>query len=371
MISVYSRAMKILLICWLFGPVCCEFWLQILHTNDLHARFDETDVHGASCTDDLSIRNQCYGGFARLKRAIDVAVEEANAVDIPSINLNGGDTFEACNGTSVQWQIVAKFVDHMEFDAMALGNHEFQDGVDDLVSYLKSIRTPAVCCNLNKTADRRLDLPVLKPSRVLTVRDRKIGIIGYVTPRATQMVDNKDLILSEVPCVRAEARRLKANGVDIIIALGHSGFAVDQQIAAAVEEVSLVVGGHSHVLLYNPPNKGPSIEVPAFSYPTIVTQKSGRMVPVVQAFAYSKYLGKLLVRFDDDGGVLTASGNPLLLDGSIAKDPQIDDHVSEWSDSIKQLYSWFKVYTRRPIFKLNFRLGRLELNRRIMAESHS
>lgn len=54
-------------------------------------------------------------------------------------------------------------------------------------------------------------------------------------------------------------------------------------------------------------------------YPTIVTQKSGKIVPIVQAYAYSKYLGKLLVEFDEEGKVLTATGNTQLLDYTVKK----------------------------------------------------
>lgn len=67
------------------------------------------------------------------------------------------------------------------------------------------------------------------------------------------MSDTENLkIFSEIPYIRAEARRLKADGVKIIIALGHSGFDKDVQIATEVDEISVVVGGHSHSLLYTP-----------------------------------------------------------------------------------------------------------------------
>lgn len=57
-------------------------------------------------------------------------------------------------------------------------------------------------------------------------------------------------ILPEIPAVDAEAKRLKAKGVDIIIALGHSGFEADVEIAKHVEDIDLVIGGHSNTFLY-------------------------------------------------------------------------------------------------------------------------
>lgn len=65
------------------------------------------------------------------------------------------------------------------------------------------------------------------------------------------------------------------------------------------------------------PGTPPSSEVPAGPYPFMVTSLDGRKVPVVQAYAFGKYLGFLKVTFDQDGHVTSATGNPILLDGSV------------------------------------------------------
>ena len=89
----------------------------------------------------------------------------------------------------------------------------------------------------------------------------------------------------------AEAANLKSKGVNILIALGHSGYDMDKKIAENCPDIDVVVGGHSNTFLYN--GKQPDAEPIEGPYPTIVTQKSGKKVPVVQAFAYTKYLGYL------------------------------------------------------------------------------
>lgn len=86
---------------------------------------------------------------------------------------------------------------------------------------------------------------------------------------------------------------------------------------------NIVVDGY-HVFLINLRtyaylDKPPSVEQPRSEYPTMVTQKSGKKVPVVQAYAYCKYLGKLMVDFDDEGNVLAATGNPQILDSAVQK----------------------------------------------------
>lgn len=88
-----------------------------------------------------------------------------------------------------------------------------------------------------------------------------------------------------------EAKALKNKGVNIIIALGHSGYDVDKEIAAKCPLVDVVIGGHSNTFLYT--GEQPDIEPIDGPYPTVVQQSSGKQVPIVQAYAFTKYLGEL------------------------------------------------------------------------------
>ena len=63
----------------------------------------------------------------------------------------------------------------------------------------------------------------------------------------------------------------------------------------------------------------PSSETPAGDYPHVITKDNGKTALCVQAFTYTKYLGNLTVTFDDAGDVTEWSGNPILLDDSVAK----------------------------------------------------
>lgn len=143
-------------------------------------------------------------------------------------------------------------------------------------------------------------------------------------------------ILDEIEGVRAEAERLKSQGIDILIAVGHAGYLKDMEIAEKVPDIDVVVGGHTNTFLYNGIprrssrliqdlivfffiNEGdpPSVEEPQGSYPTVVQQSSGKKVPVVQAYAFGKYLGNLMVTFNDQGEVTSWSGLPILLDKTV------------------------------------------------------
>ncbi|KAK7906621.1 hypothetical protein WMY93_015233 [Mugilogobius chulae] len=141
----------------------------------------------------------------------------------------------------------------------------------------------------------------------------------------------------ELAALQTQVDKLQTLGVNKIIALGHSGFTVDKEIARSVRGVDVVIGGHTNTFLYT--GAPPSVEVPAGPYPVWIRSVDGRQVPVVQAYAFGKYLGKLRVRFDSDGNVLEADGNPVLLDESVEPDPQVQAQVDSWKQNLKNFSS--------------------------------
>lgn len=123
--------------------------------------------------------------------------------------------------------------------------------------------------------------------------------------------------LDETETVKAEAAKLKADGIDIIIVLSHSGLDVDQIIAANCgPDIDVIVGGHTHTFLFTGSNS-PGPDTPRGDYPTIVTQADGHQVYVVQASAYTKYLGDITFWFDDAGKIVRHEGAPIFLDDSV------------------------------------------------------
>lgn len=135
--------------------------------------------------------------------------------------------------------------------------------------------------------------------------------------------------------VREEAQKLKNRGIDIILLLSHCGLAADYKIAKeAGEFIDVIVGGHSHSFLYSGANP-PSSDKPEDTYPAVVVQENGRRVLIVQAAANSKYVGDLVVFFDEHGEIAKWTGQPIFLDKSV---PQ---GMMEWEYCLQsqQLYS--------------------------------
>lgn len=132
------------------------------------------------------------------------------------------------------------------------------------------------------------------------------------------MANTGDLkFLDESESVKAEAEKLKAEGVDIIIVLSHCGLDVDYVIAKnAGPNVDVIVGGHSHTFMWTGENS-PGPDTPQDSYPAKVVQDDGHVVLIVQASAYTKYLGDITVYFDSAGEVQNWEGQPIYMEHDI------------------------------------------------------
>ena len=180
---------------------------------------------------------------------------------------------------------------------------------------------------------------------MLTVEGEKIGVIG-LTPQDNQELTSAGTSISfgdPVEAVRKQVAALTAEGVSKIVLLSHSGYLVDQKIAAAVDGIDVIVGGHSHTLLSNsvPTAGGPS--------PTLVAAPDGTKVPIVQTGSYGKYLGRLDVTFDDAGVVTAAVGEPILLDASIAEDAGIKARIAELAKPLEAVRNTVVGETAAPI----------------------
>ncbi|MEM0909095.1 MAG: 5'-nucleotidase C-terminal domain-containing protein [Pseudomonadota bacterium] len=306
--------------------------LTILHVNDVHSRIEPITKYNNTCDPEDDAAGECFGGAARLMSAI--AAEKATA-DGPVLVLDGGDQFQgSLFYTHYKGEAAADVMNAIGFDAMAVGNHEFDDGPEVLREFVDRVNFPVLMANATIAPGSVLDGAV-PASVVLEVEGERYGIIG-VTPQgnATLAAPGPDLTFSDpVPAVTAEIAALEADGVNRIILLSHSGLNVDERIAANVDGIDLIIGGHSHTLLSN------EIEGAAAAYPVMVRSPGGSPTPIVQAGAYTKYLGRIDLTFDDNGVVTGLDGDTMLIDASVPKDAQMDELVvalAEPLDSIRE-----------------------------------
>jgi len=313
------------------GASFADFTLTILHINDWHSRIESNNKYESTCSAEEESKDECIGGAARLVTAI---AERRKALEGQNVLLlNGGDNFQgSLFYATYKGAVEAEFLNQMKFDAMTVGNHEFDDGEDALVPFLEKVQFPVLSANVHPNAQSKVG-DRIKPSIVLEVGGQKIGIVGAVTNDTPEVAAPGPNIAIEddIQTITAEVEKLKAEGVNKIIALTHVGYPRDKEMIARIPGVDVVVGGHSHSLLSNTDLKA---EGP---YPTMVDNPEGYKVPVTQAASYSKYLGEFKVVFDDNGVVKEASGDPLYLDAKIKPDEAVLARIKELGAPIEEL----------------------------------
>ena len=112
---------------------------------------------------------------------------------------------------------------------------------------------------------------------------------------------------------------------------------VDQRVAENTTGVDVIVGGHTNTLLGD-------MEGAAGAYPTMVND-----VPIVQAYAYGKFLGELNVTFDDDGVVTAASGAPIIMDAAVTEDEATKARIAEAAQPLDEIRNKVVAETAAPI----------------------
>ncbi|WP_029214760.1 bifunctional metallophosphatase/5'-nucleotidase [Kallotenue papyrolyticum] len=311
------------LVCLLAGaPVALAqdgpaYVLRVLHTNDHHARIEPAMVG-----------DKPFGGVARRKTLIDrLRAEGGN-----QLLLDAGDVFQ---GTlyfnQYKGQADLFFYNAMGYDAMAIGNHEFDAGQQPLADFIAGATFPVLSANISVAATSPL-AGKIRPWVIKEVGGERIGIFGLTTEE-TAILSNPGpgvTFTSPVEAARRAVAELQGQGINKIIALTHVGLPVDQSLARQVAGIDLIVGGHSHTPLDGQPGAvGP--------YPLLEKAPDGTNVVIVTDWEWGKWLGDIRVGFDAEGRVTNWQGQPIPVDESIPPDPAFEAKVREYAVPLEQL----------------------------------
>ncbi len=266
----------------IFLSYCCVLAgaqeLVILHTNDTHSHIDPV----------RSGEEAGLGGVIERAAYVDSV---RNAVGKDRVLLVDAGDFS--QGTSyftlMKGDVEVDVMNAMGYDVACLGNHEFDNGLDELARRARRLKCPVVCANYD------FGYPALekyvKPYCILRRAGLKIGVFGLLTD-VTVVVDksiaDKITYLDPVETANMYAEFLKEKKrCDIVICLSHLGyegdFFTDQDLLKGVENVDMVIGGHSHTYL----------EDAAY-----VRDASGREIPVVTDGCWGLYVGKIEIRLN-------------------------------------------------------------------------
>ena len=273
----------------------------------------------------------CLGGYGRIKTFI-----EENRKD-DTLVLDAGDRFSGTVFYTLRKsQDVITLTNALKYDAVTLGNHEFDDGLKELEKFANGLSAPIVSANVDFPATSKLKRRIV-PSIVLHKNGFKIGIIGALVEEAkTESAKAQDISLKAViPAVHQEVNRLKQEKVDILIALTHIGIDKDLELASAVPDLDVIVGGHTHTLLSNDRH-----EEKAFgAYPMIVRHQNGTKTLIVTSGLAGHHVGLLNMKFDENGHIASFNGNTVRMNDKIKNTPEITDMIDDIETKIQTVIS--------------------------------
>ena len=293
------------------------YWLTVLHNNDGESRLIDA---GGDLTE--------FGGIARFATKVDELRKEANQLKQQgkkaSVLISSGDNFLAgpeFNASLVRNEETGEpYFDSVAlsmigYDAMTIGNHEFDFGPDVLAEFIDGFGgdTPFLSANLDFSGEPRLqaleDDGVIAGSVITKKKGEEIGIVGATTELLPTISSPRNVEVEAVlPAVQAEVAALKAEGVDKIILSSHlQGINSEIELTESLTDVDVVIAGGGDELLADEDTllvPGDDALTPFGPYPVLAEDAEGNNVPVVTTPGNYKYVGKLTVGFNSDGEVL-------------------------------------------------------------------
>lgn len=272
--------------------------VTILHVNDLHGRVEPFSI---------AADKPVVGGYAR----IATVIKQIKAENPSTLVLNAGDALHGTNMVNLtRGKAAVDLMNSMGFDAMALGNHDFNYGMSDLLDLYHSAQFNFLAAGL-KSEDGFNPFGSAKEVNLDGVR---IAIIGVATPE-TKILTHPDNVKGyEFPNpVEAVAKyvELFRPNVDLVVVLSHAGFDLDKKIASEVPGIDVIVGGHSHTLLETGTVVGDTL--------------------IVQDGEYGQYLGRVDLTVTD-GKVASAESRLIPIDASIVEDEDINKKIAAYKE---------------------------------------
>ncbi|MGH2590885.1 MAG: bifunctional metallophosphatase/5'-nucleotidase [Actinomycetota bacterium] len=286
------------------------FWLTIAHNND-----------GESQLIDAGTGLEDFGGVARFATVVkNLRAEALDRRNGAFVMVSSGDNFLAGPEFNASLEKGVPFYDSIAlnrigYDAMAIGNHEFDFGPDVLAQFIRGFDpdVPFLSANLNVTDEPKLNRLRNKgriaKSVVVREGDLSIGIVGATTPNLPFISSPRDVRVGQnvANAVQRQVNRLERRGVNVIVLASHlQSVQEDIALAPMLSGVDVMIAGGGDELLADPDDllvPGDE-EVVAGSYPLFAEDADGRQVPIVTTSGDYRYVGRITVGFSARGRVV-------------------------------------------------------------------
>lgn len=303
----------------LLTPLATAATLTILHTNDTHAHllpWGPRDSGGHSS----------WGGMSRLATMIGMnRLAGGDVMLVDAGDFSVGD-FMFQKYLSIPQLSLMKA---LGYDAIALGNHEFDLYPSTLEYELDAAgfpdpNLPVLCANLDMSGDPTLGYFV-RPYAVKQYGTMKVGLIALLTESANQISNPAPVVVRPALAEASDwVDSVKAQGCDLVVVVSHLGFEYDQLLASSVSGIDLIIGGHSHTDVALPVTVGNTL--------------------IVQAGAFGRYLGKLTLSLTDN----TITGwtyERQFIDASVPAEPNVEAMLTSLQAGVESDPRFGPVYT--------------------------
>lgn len=240
--------------------------LVVLHTNDVHGQALPRRATW------IAEREVQVGGLARVAAYVEAVRREHRGPRRGVLLVDGGDWFQGTPEGQIQGgKPFLETMLELGYDALAVGNHEWDLGETGLRALLQVAGERAVCANVRLGPDaERVDF--FRPFRVVSVAGLDVALVGFVaqeTPFITHR-DARRYHFREPAAEMESVLKELPKGIDLVLPLSHCGVEADRALAQAFPELPLIVGGHSHTFLREPVRVDATRIVQAGSKATVV-----------------------------------------------------------------------------------------------------
>ena len=304
--------------------------MYLLHNNDGESELLGDDEEG-------------YFGIARFANILKEQREEASNNDYFSMLVSSGDNILAGANFSSRKSFDKMFdavaLNYLDYDAIGLGNHDFDFGPDitaDIIEQSEDITFLAA--NLDFTGEPRLasleSQGRIAPAKVINLGNHQVGIISAVTNVLPRISSPRNVIVNTdvAASIQFQIDEMEKKGINHIIVLSHmQSINEDIEIIDQLSGVDVyVAGGGSEILANSGDELAPGDDEDVWgTYPMYYKDSTGKDIPLVTTSDEYNYLGKLIVHFNEDGEVekIDEKSGPVVVKGD--KDKQLESAIEE------------------------------------------
>jgi len=280
--------------------------LTILHINDLHGHLEPFKEHRGDAG--------TTGGIARIATLVERTREEVESTGGRVLLLCAGDILQGTPMSLIfKGEPDIRAMNAMKFDAMAMGNHEFDYGQENLKRLMGVASFPIISANIAVGSTGELFAADYIINSYDNLRVAIFGLTTDETPVATHPDNVRDLeFLSPIDVARKLVPVLR-DKADVVIALTHLGYEIDKRLALEVPGIDVIVGGHSHT----------RVESSAVENGTLVCQ----------AHQYGVCLGRADLHLKR-GRVVSSEGVLVSVDNTVSGDKEVAALVSDYAGKL-------------------------------------